>query len=117
LVQLLEVQVYPIFVGSDWGSHGDPSLLPKVHHVVRGVGDWAVGKASKKMNPASSNKIFLGARLVLEMLTKNGAAAAGLSEVSGSIEVGKHANFIMLDRDFVEENGEDVMADFENVKV
>jgi imidazolonepropionase-like amidohydrolase len=51
------------------------------------------------------------------MLTKNGAAAVGLSEMSGSIEVGKHANFIMLDRDIVGDVGEEVMSDFENVKV
>lgn len=43
-VQLLEAEAHPILVGSDWGSCGDPSLLPKVHHVVRRVGDWAVGK-------------------------------------------------------------------------
>lgn len=37
-VQLLEAQVYPITVGSDWGFHGDPSLLHKAHHVVCRVG-------------------------------------------------------------------------------
>lgn len=50
------------------------------------------------------------------MLTKNGAAAVGLNEMSGSIEVGKRANSIMLDRDIVGDVGEEVMADFENVK-
>ncbi|KAE8554786.1 hypothetical protein EYB25_003330 [Talaromyces marneffei] len=116
-VQLLEAQVYPITVGSDWGSRSDPSLLPKVHDVVRRVGDWTVSRSDKKTGPATSDKISCGANLVLEMLTKNGAAAVGLSEVSGSIEVGKRANFIMLDRAIVGEVGEGKMADFENIKV
>ncbi|OKL56880.1 hypothetical protein UA08_08028 [Talaromyces atroroseus] len=106
---LLEARVHPITIGSDWGSRGDPCLLPKVHHVVRRVGEWAV-KNSSSHNATESTS--LGANLVLELLTKNGAAAVGLGDVSGSIEIGKRANFIMLDRDVV---GGD--ADFENAKV
>lgn len=48
---------------------------------------------------------------MLEMLTKNGAAAVGLSEQSCNVEVGKGANFIMLDRDIIGEGCETV-ADF-----
>lgn len=54
------------------------------------TGLWA------KKNPTTCNKISLEANFVLEMLTKNGAAAVGLSEVNGSIDFGKRANFIML---------------------
>lgn len=117
-VRLLEAQVDPITVGSDWSSRGDPYLLPKVHHVVRRVDKWAKETDSnddllKSQRNATSSS--LGANLVLKMLTKNGSAAVGLSD-SGTIEVGKRANFIMLDRDIVDEGGETV-ADFENVKV
>ncbi|CRG83405.1 hypothetical protein PISL3812_00756 [Talaromyces islandicus] len=104
----LSVNTTSITVGSDWGSRGDPSLLPTVHHVARRVGQWSATKDSS----AQENPVSRGAKLVLEMLTKNGAAAVGLDAVSGSIEVGKRANFIMLDKDILGEE-----ADFANVKV
>ncbi|RHZ68408.1 hypothetical protein CDV55_100894 [Aspergillus turcosus] len=118
-VKLLEAHAYPITIGSDWGSRGDPCLLPKIHHVARRVGDWAIKsnvKTGGAVRGTQSNPVSLGARLVLELLTKQGAAAVGLSAVSGSIEVGKRANFIMLDKDVVGDSEEKV-ADFENVKV
>ncbi|KAH8690220.1 amidohydrolase 3 [Talaromyces proteolyticus] len=114
--QLLKARAYPITIGSDWGSRGDPSLLNKVHHVVRRVGDWAVNNSAIAVQENSNTPVSLGARLVLEILTNNGATAVGLSDKNGSIEVGKRANFIMLDRDVVSDN-EEVVADFENVKV
>jgi predicted amidohydrolase YtcJ len=111
---LLDANVHPITIGSDWGSRGDPSLLPKVHHVARRVGEWA--KTSTTTQDATTSSTSLGARHVLEILTKNGAAAVGLGDVSGSIEPGKRANFIMLDRDIVGDDNDNV-ADFANVKV
>lgn len=63
--------------GSDWGARGDSSLLRIVYHVVCRVGDWATGKPNKKKDPATSDKTSLGPNLVLEMLTKNGAAVVG----------------------------------------
>jgi predicted amidohydrolase YtcJ len=74
------------------------------------LGEWAVLGAS-----SGQTKEKAGAELVLEILTKNGAAAVGLDAVSGSIEAGKRANFIMLDRDVV--GDEQSVADFANVKV
>jgi hypothetical protein len=62
--------------GSDWGAHGDSSLLPIVHHVVCRVSNRAKGKPNEKKNPATSGTISLGANLVLDMLTKN--AVVGL---------------------------------------
>ena len=37
----------------------------------------------------------------LEVFTVNGARAMGLGEETGSLEVGKSADFVVLDRDFV----------------
>lgn len=105
----LKLQAHPITVGSDWGSRGDPCLLPTVHHVARRIGEWAVNQDSGEVKEKA------GARKVLEILTKNGAEAVGLDAVSGSIEVGKRANFIMLDRDVV--GDEQNVADFANVQV
>lgn len=107
----LNTRTHPITVGSDWGSRGDPCLLPTVHHVARRVGEWAIVQDSS----ISEIKEEAGARKVLEILTKNGAEAVGLDAVSGSIEVGKRANFIMLDRDVV--GDEQNVADFANVQV
>lgn len=39
------------------------------------------------------------AEAIVRMLTLSGAEATGRDDISGSIEVGKKANFIMVDRD------------------
>lgn len=112
--RFLDVSAHPITVGSDWGSRGDPCLLPTVHHVARRVGTWSLKTQNKQGEAETETETAAtrGAKLVLEMLTKNGAAAVGLESVSGSIEVGKRANFIMLDKNLVAED-----ADFAHVKV
>ncbi|KAI7973284.1 hypothetical protein EIK77_000632 [Talaromyces pinophilus] len=108
--QLLRSGAFPITIGSDWGSRGDPGLLPKLHRAVRDVSDW------RDEGEASHSPLTTGSKVILEMLTKHGAEAVGLSNESGTIEVGKRANFIMLDRDVVG-GDEDAIADFRNVKV
>lgn len=113
-VQLLRSSAFPITIGSDWGSRGDPGLLPKVHKAVREISDWVEREASFKKS--SPSPLTTGSKLILEMLTKHGAEAVGLSNDSGTIDVGKRANFIMLDRDIVS-GDEDTIADFRNVKV
>lgn len=86
--QLLRSSAFPITIGSDWGSRGDPGLLPKIHKAVRQVSDCVEGEASlKKISPLSL--LTTGSKLNLEMLTKHGAEAVGLSKESGTIEVGK----------------------------
>lgn len=111
--QLLRSSAFPITIGSDWGSRGDPGLLPKLHKAVRDVSDWDEGEASPSLN---RSHLTTGSKLILEMLTKHGAEAVGLSNDSGTIEVEKRANFIMLDRDVVG-GDEETIADFRNVKV
>lgn len=112
--QLLRSSVFPITIGSDWGSRGDPALLPKVHKAVRDVSDWEEGGDSLGQKPLSA--LARGSKIILEMLTKHGAEAVGLGNDSGTIEAGKRANFIMLDRDLVS-GDEDTIADFRNARV
>ncbi|OAA73911.1 Amidohydrolase 3 [Cordyceps fumosorosea ARSEF 2679] len=71
-------------IGSDWGVPEDPDLLWTVEKLVGAVGG---GDRSR------------GAKLLLRMLTLSGAEAVGSGEGTGSIAVGKRANFIELDRD------------------
>lgn len=113
--QLLRAGAFPITIGSDWGSRGDPGLLPKLHKAVRDVSDRDERETSSSSS-LNGSPLTTGSKLILEMLTKHGAEAVGLSNESGTIEVGKRANFIMLDRDVVG-GDEDVIADFRNVKV
>lgn len=112
--QLLRSGAFPITIGSDWGSRGDPGLLPKLHKAVRDVSNWRDGEETS--SSLDHSPLTTGSKVILEMLTKHGAEAVGLSNESGTIEVGKRANFIMLDRDVVG-GDEDAIADFRNVKV
>ncbi|KAM4057591.1 amidohydrolase family protein [Hirsutella rhossiliensis] len=73
-----------ITIGSDWGVTEPPSLFPGVEGIVPAVGN---GDRAK------------GATTLLRMLTLSGAEAVGREEETGSIQVGKRANFIQVDRD------------------
>lgn len=75
-------------IGSDWGVPEDPDLLWTVEKLVGAVGGGA--------DAASRSR---GAKLLLRMLTLSGAEAVGSEKGTGSIAVGKRANFIELDRD------------------
>ena len=70
-------------IGSDWGAAPDPSLFPAMAGIVDVVGD---GDRAK------------GGELLCKMLTINGALATGREKDVGSIEVGKKANFVVVDR-------------------
>lgn len=90
-------------IGSDWGVPPDPNLLPYLTYVAEQVG----GTDSKGFEAGSRET---GARVVIEMLTLNGAKAVGREKDVGSIEVGKKANFIAVDRDLAK-------GEFEGAKV
>ncbi|KAE8372004.1 amidohydrolase family-domain-containing protein [Aspergillus bertholletiae] len=77
-----------ITIGSDW-AHGAP--LPLLPHV---------GKIAQT----------IGAEKTLEIITLAGVTAVGRGTEAGSIEVGKIASFISVDRDLTE-------GDFANAKV
>ncbi|KAF2011981.1 amidohydrolase 3 [Aaosphaeria arxii CBS 175.79] len=73
-----------ITVGSDWGAAPDPTILSFMANKLEQIGDGSIEK---------------GAELALQMLTLNGAQAVGREREVGSIQVGKKANFIVVDRD------------------
>ncbi|RDA88588.1 hypothetical protein CP532_5888 [Ophiocordyceps camponoti-leonardi (nom. inval.)] len=71
-------------IGSDWGVPESPNLFPGIEGIVAPVGE---GDRER------------GAKMLLRMLTIAGAEAVGHEKDTGSIEVGKRANFIQLNRD------------------
>jgi predicted amidohydrolase YtcJ len=73
-----------VTIGSDWGVPPDPSLLPPLAGIVE-----TVGNGSKEA----------GGEILCRLLTLSGAEAVEKESETGSIEVGKKANFIAVDRD------------------
>ncbi|KAJ4287696.1 hypothetical protein N0V90_012399 [Kalmusia sp. IMI 367209] len=71
-------------IGSDWGATLDPSLFGPMAKIVDTVG--------------SGNRLR-GGEMLCRMLTIDGAEAVGKDREIGSIQVGKKANFIVVDRD------------------
>ena len=84
-----------ITIGSDWGVPEDPSPFPAMAAIVEKVGDGDKVK---------------GAEILCRLLTLSGAEAVGAEKRSGSIEVGKRADFIAIDRNLAE-------GEFEDAKV
>jgi predicted amidohydrolase YtcJ len=82
-VKMLEAGAH-VTIGSDWGVPEDPSPFPAMASIVEKVGGGDVAK---------------GGEILCRMLTLAGAEAVGAEKTTGSIEVGKKANFIALDRD------------------
>lgn len=91
-VKMLEVEAH-VTIGSDWGVPEDPSPFPAMAGIVEKVGGGDKAK---------------GGELLCRMLTLAGAEAVGAETTSGSIEIGKKANFIALDRDLSKGEFEDV---------
>lgn len=73
-----------ITIGSDWGASPEPTILRYM---------------ANKLDQIGGGSTQSGAELALRMLTLNGAQAVGKDKEIGSIEVGKKANFIVVDRD------------------
>lgn len=71
-------------IGSDWSVMSKPELLQSVACKLDDI-----GRGDKEK----------GAHLLLHVLTLEGAKAVGKENETGSIEVGKRANFIAVDRD------------------
>lgn len=72
-----------VTIGSDWGAGPSPDLLPCLGGVVASVG---------------GGDVVLGGERLCRMLTLAGAEAVGREKEVGSIEVGKKANFIAVDK-------------------
>ena len=71
-------------IGSDWGAGESPDILPCLDAIVESVGE---------------GDRIRGGKRICRMLTLGGAEAVGREKDLGSIEVGKKANFIALDKD------------------
>ena len=81
-----------ITVGSDWSGIFDPSLLPHLAGRVE-----RVGSGSKER----------GGELLCRMITLAGAEAVRSHDETGSIEVGKKANFIAVSKNLAKRQFED----------
>jgi|SRR5690242_1813298 len=73
-----------ITIGSDWGAVPDPSLFQAMENIVE-----IVGKGDRSA----------GGEALCRMITLNGAVAVGRERETGSIEVGKKANFVVMSQD------------------
>lgn len=82
-------------IGSDWFSAPTPELI----HTI-----------SQKVEQAGGGDKAKGGLILCRMLTLSGAEAIGRENETGSIEVGKKANFIIVDRDLSK-------GEFEGAKV
>ncbi|OAP60894.1 hypothetical protein AYL99_05896 [Fonsecaea erecta] len=76
-------------VGSDWAFQ-DPSVLPACALILDSVAAAL---------PARETGTSPAAEAICKMLTVAGALATGRESTAGTIEAGKKANFIMVDRD------------------
>jgi predicted amidohydrolase YtcJ len=79
-----------VTMASDWILPPDPNLFPALEGLVT--------------RPNESASLAAG----IDMLTRNGAASVGQSRNFGTIEVGKLANLIVLDRNLFEIDVSDV---------
>ncbi|KAE8148729.1 amidohydrolase 3 [Aspergillus avenaceus] len=77
-----------VTVGSDWIMPPTPEVFPALAAIVETLGTDP-GRTAKET----------GGEKVCRMITLFGAEAVGREKESGSIEVGKKANFIAVDRD------------------
>ncbi|GAB1212380.1 hypothetical protein ATERTT37_001518 [Aspergillus terreus] len=77
-----------VTVGSDWFLPPTPDLFPALSAIVERFGP-ETGKTAKEV----------GGEKVCRMITLAGAEAVGKEKEMGNIEVGKKANFIVVDRD------------------
>ena len=84
-----------ITIGSDWGAVPDPSLFQHMANIVK-----IVGRGYKAA----------GGEALCRMMTLNGAIAVDRQKEFGSIEVGKKANFIVVNKDLSK-------GDFDGAKV
>ena len=80
-------------IGSDWNLAPNPSLFDPLAHLVERL------EVPKLPTHEGLSKKQVAAAALCRMITLGGAEAVGRSETTGSIEAGKIANFIVVDRD------------------
>lgn len=89
--------------GSDWPVSESPNPLEGMQGLVTRADP--LGRAPGVLWPEQA----LSAAEALEVFTINAATAMGLSAETGSLEPGKSADFVVLDRDFVAGSADDII--------
>ncbi len=82
--------------GSDWPVSESPNPLEGIQGLVTRADP--LGRAAGTLWPEQA----VSAEEALEVFTINAARAMGLAAETGSLEAGKSADFVILDRDFVD---------------
>ncbi|KAJ5906766.1 amidohydrolase-like protein 3 [Penicillium subrubescens] len=90
-------------IGSDWLLPETPSLFDALAAIVEKVEIWPGGRKSSALESGKSKK-ERGGEILCRVITLSGAEAVGAQDQTGSLEVGKRANFIAVDRDLSKGN-------------
>lgn len=86
-----------VTIGSDWILTPNPGLFDALAHIVEKVHSPAGGQKIKDIEKKSKKEV--GGEIITRIITLGGAEAVGADKEVGSIEEGKKANFIAVDRD------------------
>lgn len=86
-------------IGSDWILTPNPSLFDALAHIVDKVHVPALSEGQVIKDKAEKNARQIGGEILTRVITLGGAEAVGMQAEVGSIETGKKANFIAVDRD------------------
>ncbi|RAK95810.1 amidohydrolase [Aspergillus ibericus CBS 121593] len=84
-------------IGSDWMLPETPSLFDALAAIVKRVRYLPGGKSRRLA--VGETAMQRGGEILCRVLTLSGAEAVGAQHRTGSLEVGKKANFILVDRD------------------
>lgn len=90
-------------IGSDWLLPETPSLFDALAAIVEKVEVWPGGRKSSALESGKSKK-ERGGEILCRVITLSGAEAVGAQDQTGSLEIGKRANFIAVDRDLSKGN-------------
>ena len=92
-----------VTVGSDWSSGEGVGLLVGAAAVMSSIETYYAEKGGRGEGEGGEQQAKRKASAaLLRMLTLSGAEAVGREVVTGSVERGKKANFIVVDRDLSE---------------
>jgi predicted amidohydrolase YtcJ len=87
-------------VGTDWPMPDSPSLFPTLTALVGKLKvDPVAVRAGQQAKTEDKTPQQLSGEIICRMITLGAAEALGTDDKTGSIAVGKKANFIMVDRD------------------
>ena len=85
-------------IGSDWFLPENPSLFDALSAIVDKIEYHPGGRPSAALSEGKSKR-ERGGEILCQVITRSGAEAVGAQHRTGSLEVGKTANFIAVDRD------------------